>query len=153
MRGDGSQWISQKTNIRHQCLQTRFETTRLVSSRVHFPGFSLANYFSRLTRLRPSLFTSPRPFQCNIKLLNTSIIEVFAASQINLNILSYQKNPRVLVRIFMNKSLCTNIIIYTRMFYRDFWHQLADVKVLYSPIFLFLLVPLFERYALKRLGH
>ena len=45
----------------HQCLQPRFETTRLVSSRAHFCSFSLANYFSRLTRLRPALFPSPRP--------------------------------------------------------------------------------------------
>ena len=28
----------------------------------------------------------------------------------------------VLVRFFMNKSLCTNILIYSRMFYQDFWH-------------------------------
>ena len=47
----------------YQCLQPRFKATSLVSSRVYFPGFSLANYISRLTRLRPILFSSPRPFQ------------------------------------------------------------------------------------------
>ena len=31
----------------------------------------------------------------------------------------------VLVRFFMNKSLCTNILTYSRMFYQDFRHYIA----------------------------
>ena len=49
-------WIFVKNTVPitggpHQCLQPRFETTKLVSSRVHFPGFNLANYFTWPSRV------------------------------------------------------------------------------------------------------
>ena len=47
--------------FRQQCLQSIFKTPRLVSSWAHFHGFSLARYFGKLTRLRPTLYFSTLP--------------------------------------------------------------------------------------------